>query len=158
MPQLSSSDIKYRRPATLTVTFNPISHGHFQGRLELIFKDENLHQQFMIAKVYKAIVGKREDYEHLRPREPYKPRIRGSRAEVKEVVPGVESPALKTVPWVISLPQSKIPGPLERTLGTGSVGQVISTVRDAFLPAVLNSDSYGRHFKNLVWCEEYRAE
>lgn len=150
--------MKYNSPVTLTVRFSPTIHGHYFDRLELVFEDKNLRQRFSIVKTYKAVVGNRADHELLRPKAPYKPRVRDAREEAKEVVPGVAAPALKVIPWVVALPQAFVPKDLYRILSSGPVGQVIKEVRRAFLPRELIADTYGRHFKSLLWCEEFRME
>ena len=75
-----------------------------------------------------------------------------------EVFEGVAPPALNAIRYVVKLPPSDIPKNLSVVLSTGSTSDVIGRVRRMFVPNTWDSSTYGRHFKYLIWIEEYRME
>lgn len=147
------------RPLVLSVTFKQAHIGRYEDRLELVFRDTQLGQQFVITRIIKAIVGDKALHEQLKPKKPYIPRARSARKEITEVVEGVKPLALKAVPYVAALPKAGIPMPLRRLLeGSESIGRISKQLKSAFLPATLNSKTYGRFFKHLLWIEEAKME
>lgn len=147
------------RPITLKITFRQSHIGRYEDRLELLFEDTQLKKQFIISRTLKAIVGNKTDHEALKPKSPYIPRPRTTRQPEKQVVEGVAPAALDAIPYVGRLPRAEIPQPLLSILsGSETVSQQISHVRRVFIPNILNSDTYGRHFKHLLWIEEFKME
>jgi helicase MOV-10 len=106
----------------------------------------------------RAIVGSQADHDLLRPKAPFVPRKRTTRKPVTEVLPGISPPALNAIPYVVKLSLADIPKNLSQTLSTGSLSDVVGRVRRIFLPKAWDSATYGRHFKNLIWIEEYQME
>jgi len=124
-----------------------------------VFRDTQLGQQFIITRTIKAVVGDKALHEQLKPKKPYIPRARSARKEIKEVVEGVQPPALKVIPYVAALPKAGIPVPLRKLLeGSESIGRISKQLKSAFLPATLNGKTYGRFFKHLLWIEESKME
>ncbi|KAL4254212.1 DNA2/NAM7 helicase family protein [Pleurotus pulmonarius] len=150
--------IKYGSPVAISVTLRQAYDGTCEDRLEMRFKDEKLGKEFAVSRRLRAIIGNREALELLRPVAPYVPRQRTTRLAEKEVVEGVFPPALKAIPYIGRLPHAHIPTPLATTLSSGSRKEIIDRVRKAFLPRSVDSETYGRFFKNLLWIEEHRME
>lgn len=155
-----SSVLTFGRSVTGQVKFREANNGHYEDRLEIIFEDERLGQRFIIVRPVRAIIGNKEDHELLKPVAPFIPRKRIARDPETEILEGVLPPTLKAIPYVVKLAQSEIPKNLSLSLstGSGSLSDVIGRVRRIFLPKSWDSNSYGRHFKNLLWVEEYRME
>jgi len=143
----------------LKITFQQPHIGRYEDRLELLFEDTQLKKQFIISRTLKAIVGNKTDHEALKPKSPYIPRPRTTRQPEKKIVEGVAPPALDAIPYVGRLPRAEIPKPLLSVLsGSETVAQQIAHIRRVFIPQILNSDTYGRHFKHLLWIEEFKME
>lgn len=150
--------LNYGRPASGTVTFRECDNGRYEDRLEITLEDERLHQRFVIVRPLRAIIGNREDHALLKPKAPFVPRKRTAREPETEILEGVLPPSLKAIPYVVKLAFADIPKNLSTSLSTGSLSEVIGRVRRIFLPKAWDSSSYGRHFKNLLWVEEFRME
>jgi helicase MOV-10 len=155
---VSALVITYGKPVNLVVNFKATNGGLYTDRVEITFFDPQLNQQFAIVRAIKAIVGSKADYELLKPRAPYVPRTRHTRQEELEVIPGEAPPTLKAIPWVVKLPEAAIPAPLHSVLSKGSIGEVVRHTQSNFLPSTFESKTYARHFKHILWAEEYRSE
>lgn len=144
---------------TARIKFSEIDHGRYEDRLEILFEDSSLgYQRFVIVRPLKAIVGNKADYELLKAYAPFVPRKRIVREPETQVLEGVLPPTLKAIPYVVALCRADIPKPLAVSLSTGPMQEVVSRIRRVFLPRIWDSNTYGRHFKNLLWVEEYRME
>lgn len=154
----ANTTLTYGRPVTGKAEFRQSHNGRYEDRVEIIFEDEQLDRQFVIVRPLRAIVGSQADHDLLRPTAPFVPRKRRTREPETEVLPGVLPPALKAIPYVVKLPQAGIPKNLSETLSTGSSTDIIGRVRRIFLPKTWDCTTYSRHFKNLIWIEEYRME
>lgn len=133
--------------------------GRYEERVEFIFQDTQLQKRFIISRTLKAIVGNKADHEALRPVIPYVARKRGNRQREDKVVEGVAPPSLKAIPYVGKLPMAPVPLPLMNLLrGPGRVEEKIDDVKTMFIPRQLNVETYGRHFKHLLWIEEIKME
>ena len=154
LPQLLRSSQRI----TISISFTSTFRGRLQDRIELVFEDQSLSQRFVIVRAIRAISGDREDHEQFQPRAPFVPRQRTSRAPETEVVPGVRPPSLGVVPWIVPLPDAIIPKSLSDAVASGSTKEIIERLRTSFLPMLLNNETYGRHFKTLLWAEEHRME
>jgi helicase MOV-10 len=150
--------IGYNATYSFAVTLRQNHNGRAEDRLEILFEDLQLRKRFIIARILRVIVGNRSDHETLRPVAPYKPRKRTARQPETDVVEGIHPPSLKAVPYVVTLPKAPIPANLASALSTGSTKSIVDKIRSLFLPSVLHSDTYARHFKTLVWSEEFRME
>jgi helicase MOV-10 len=117
-----------------------------------------LRKRFIIARILRVIVGNRGDHEMFRPTVPYVPRKRSARQPETKVVEGVLPPSLNAVPYVVPLPKAPIPSNLASTLSTGNTMSIVTNIRRLYLPPVLDSKTYARHFKHLLWIEEFRME
>ena len=148
----------YGRPVIGQVKFRDINNGRYEDRLEIVFEDERLRQRFIIVRPLRVIVGNRRDHELLKPKAPFVPRKRTTREPETEVIEGVLPPSLKAIPYVVKLCFADIPKDLSVSLSTGSLAEVTARVRRVFLPQSWDSNTYARHFKNLLWVEEYRME
>jgi helicase MOV-10 len=152
-------DISNLCPLTIVIEFKQGSIGRYQDRLELVFEDTGLKKRFIITRALKAIVGNKAEHEQLQPKAPYVPRSRSNRTPVLEVVEGVKPPARFIIPYVGPLPKASIPNRLQNILSGGdSVAKITSQIKNIFIPQVLDSSSYGQHFKHLLWIEEYKME
>lgn len=117
-----------------------------------------LRARFIIVRTVRAVVGNATDYNLLRPVAPFVPRKRTQRDAEQEVIPGEVPDALAVIPWVVPLPKANIPQSMAQGLANGSVSELVQRVRRTYLPSVLRPDTYGRHFKTLIWVEEMRSE
>ncbi|KAF7348608.1 Rna helicase [Mycena venus] len=150
--------IGYNTTYSFTVTLRQQYNGRAENRLEILFEDVQLRKRFIIARVLRVIIGNRRDHEQFQPHAPYKPRKRSARQPETNVVEGVLPPSLKAVPYVVPLPMAPIPANLASTLSTGSTTSIVANVRRLYLPFMLDSNTYARHFKHLLWIEEFRME
>jgi helicase MOV-10 len=151
--------VSYSNPIKLKATFRQSHVGRYEDRVELLFKDLQLNKHFLISRTFRAIVGNKADYHLLQPKAPYVPRERLARQPEVTVVAGVDPPSLKGVPYVFKLPKARIPKSLLSALGsTRSPFEGVKRMKNVFLPSTLNSDTYARHFKHLLWIEEFQME
>ncbi|KAJ7669407.1 P-loop containing nucleoside triphosphate hydrolase protein [Mycena polygramma] len=150
--------IGYNKTYPFTVTLRQAHNGRAEDRLEILFEDVQLRKHFIIARILRVIVGNRDDHELLRPIAPYVPRKRSARQPETSVVEGVLPTSLKAVPYVVPLPKAPIPSNLASALSTGSTTSIVTNVRRLYLPPLLDSNTYARHFKHLLWIEEFRME
>lgn len=148
----------YRRPVVIGVRFSTPYSGRMDDRLEIIFEDTALRVTFVIARVLKAIVGSQADYALLKPIAPFQPRRRNRAQPVTKVVPGIPPPSNNVIPYSIKLPVAKLSESLSVALSERSSAKVLDQVRRVFLPKVLDSSTYSRYFKTLLWVEEHRME
>ncbi|KAI3612884.1 rna helicase [Moniliophthora roreri] len=156
----SNRVITYGSSLKVLVKMRQCFFGRHEDRLELVFEDLQLKKRFIIARTLRVIVGSKDDHNNLRPKVPYVPRKRSAinRQPEYEVVEGEMPPSTKAIPYIGALPQSKIPGFLERSLGNGNVKEVVDHLQKVYLPRVLNGETYGKHFKHLLWAEEFQME
>lgn len=133
--------------------------GRYEDRLEFTFEDTQLKKKFIIARLLTVVVGDKADHEALQPRIPYVPRTRSIYKPITEVVEGVKPPALHAIRYVVQLPKANIPVQLQ-TILTGADGpsKLLKTIKAIIMPVSLVSNTYGRHFKNLLWIEEFKME
>ena len=150
--------MKYGRDVHVKVDFKHTLRGSYGARLEFWFQDTTLNQKFAIVRTASAIVGNKEDYDRLRPVAPFVPRKRTTREPETTIIEGVRPAPLGYVRYVVSLPESPIPGHISSALSQGSPDGIVSYFRKSLLPRVLDSTTYGRHFKYLLWAEEHRSE
>ncbi|PFH46786.1 hypothetical protein AMATHDRAFT_50790 [Amanita thiersii Skay4041] len=142
--------INPRQSVKLIITLNQQYIGRYEDRLEFVLKDIQLRKRFFISRSVRAIVGNREDHEKLKPKAPYVPKKWTKRS--------VKPPSLQAIPYIGTLPRAHIPRTISAILAEGSVKEITSHIKRTFLPAVLDSDTFGRHFKALLWVEETRME
>ena len=144
---------------TLVIGFKQAYIGRYRDRLELIFEDTQLKKRFIITRALKAIVGNKAEHKELRPKAPYVPRSRSNRTPVLEVIEGVKPPATSVIPYVVPLPKAPIPTRVRNILSSrDSVAKITGQIRNTFIPQVLDSSTYGQHYKHLLWIEEYKME
>ena len=146
-------------PLTLYIGFKQSYVGRYQDRLELLFEDTKSKKKFIITRALKAIVGNKGEHEALQPKTPYVPRSTSKRSPIIEVIEGIKPPATSVIPYVVRLPKAHIPTPLEDILSSKlSVTKMTERIKSVFMPLNFDSKSHGRHFKNLIWIEEFRME
>ncbi|KAJ6600007.1 P-loop containing nucleoside triphosphate hydrolase protein [Mycena vulgaris] len=150
--------IGYNTTYAFAVTLRQEHNGRAEDRLEILFEDLQLKKRFIIARILRVIVGNRADHDLLRPIAPYVPRKRTARQPETDIVEGVLPPSLKAVPYVVPLPKAPIPNNLASTLSTGNTASIVANLRRLYLPPILDSNTYARHFKYLLWIEEFRME
>ncbi|EMD34731.1 hypothetical protein CERSUDRAFT_54531 [Gelatoporia subvermispora B] len=154
MPQV----VSYGKEVSCPITFRQNNVGRFYDRIEFTFEDTLLKSRFVIIRTVKATVGSSADYELLRPVAPYVPRKRVARNPETELVPGVPPDTLRSIKYVVPLPDAEIPKWLSSLLSQGARSSVTSRIRQSALPASLTSETHGRHFSNLLWVEEYQMD
>ncbi|KAL1743982.1 P-loop containing nucleoside triphosphate hydrolase protein [Schizophyllum fasciatum] len=142
----------------IEVAFHAEFLGIFQDRLEIIFWDVQLKKEFAIVRSLRASVGDPDTFEALKPVAPYQPRRRTDRAPETEVVEGPKPELLDAITYVSKLPQAAIPRYLQDVLSRGSNDEIIGQLRNSFLPRNFNSEGHSKHFKCLLWAEEFRSE
>ncbi|KAJ3555412.1 hypothetical protein NM688_g2589 [Phlebia brevispora] len=151
--------VVYGRGLKLKLIFRQGSIGAYHDRIEIVFRDTKLNQQFVIARAIKAIVGDPAEYAALQPKAPFVPRKRLVRDPETDVVPGDPPPALNSIKYVVKLDQYPIPPSVSRTLThTSSLQNIIRQFRASVLPQALDGSTYGRYYKVLLWAEEHRSE
>ncbi|KAK0452100.1 P-loop containing nucleoside triphosphate hydrolase protein [Desarmillaria tabescens] len=137
---LGTLQLKYRQPLELTVAGCQNFPGRADDRVELAFEDQQLNTQFIICRPIHIIVGDPEAHRALQPKTPYVARKRTARHPETKI-----------------LPKYDIPKNLHATLATGSVPEVVRRLREMFLPPTIEGASYGRHFRHLIWAEEFKS-
>ena len=168
------SKMIYGRETRLIINFTQTYRGRYEDRAEILFEDTQLGKEFVIVRALRVIVGSRADHAALQPVAPYVPRRRTNRAPVTEVVPGVVSlsktyqgrflPGIQApesnaaIRWVVPLPQAGIPTHITSALKFGATKDQVENIKRSALPQILDATTYGRHFKTLLWVEEFQME
>ena len=106
----------------------------------------------------RASVGDKATFEELKPIAPYRPRRRVDRAPETEVVEGPKPELLDAITYIGKLPYANIPTYLHNVLSRGTDNEIVAQLRGGFLPRVFDSAGHSKHFKCLLWAEEYRSE
>jgi len=146
------------KPLTVTLSLKQTNIGRYEERVEFIFEDTQL-KKFIIIRTLKVVVGNQAEHQALMPSAPYVPRVRITRQPMREIIEGIKPPALHAIPYIGGLPKAEIPARLVSTLsGSQATANTVAQVRNIFLPASLDTDTYGRYFKHLLWVEEYKME
>ncbi|TRM60361.1 P-loop containing nucleoside triphosphate hydrolase protein [Schizophyllum amplum] len=142
----------------IEVEFHAEFLGIFEDRLEVVFEDVQLMREFVIVRAMRASVGDRATFDALKPTTPYIPRKRVDRTPETEVVEGPKPEVLDAIAYIGKLPRATIPLRLHDVLSRGKNGEIVGHLRGAFLPRTFDTDGYSKHFKCLLWAEEYRSE
>ncbi|KAH7924362.1 RNA helicase [Leucogyrophana mollusca] len=148
----------YGRPIAATISVRLPHAGRAEDRLEILFEDIILKQRFVIVRPVTVIIGSRADYELLKPKAPFVPRRRTARQPENDVVPGIKPPSSMAIPYVVTLLKALPPTDLVAVLSEQSTSEAIGHVQRVFLPKTLDTTTYARHFKALLWVEEFRME
>ncbi|KAJ8508765.1 hypothetical protein ONZ45_g9006 [Pleurotus djamor] len=156
--QGATSTLLPHKSVNLQVTFRQQDYGRYSERLDITFEDVKLRTRFCISRPLSAIVGNHADHELLAPKAPFVPRQRQAREPEITVVPPVLPPSTKAVPYVVDLPYARIPLRFSSLFRSGPYNHVLNAIKQTFLPRNLNADSYGLHFKYLLWTEEVQSE
>jgi len=170
----TADKIVYGREARLTISFTQPYRGRYEDRAEILFEDTQLGKEFVIVRALRVIVGSRADHAALKPTAPYVPRKRTNRAPASEVVPGVVSlsrtrqgqfllgsqapESNAVIRWVVPLPHAEIPTHISLALKHGSTRVQVENIKNTALPRSFDAATYGRHFKTLLWVEEFQME
>lgn len=112
---------------------------------------------FAIVKPLLAIVGDENDYEMLRPTEPYVPTKRRQREAVKDLTPGQRPPALAAIKWVTPLKEHDMPKALKTIMDLASMKEKIRLLRTGFVPRSLEPQTHARLFHVLLHAEEHQS-
>ncbi|KAJ3561909.1 hypothetical protein NP233_g9903 [Leucocoprinus birnbaumii] len=152
--------VSMAHPINVVITFKQEFIGHYQDRVEIRFEDVTSKKQFIISRTVKAAVGDPSMYNELKPREPYVPRVPVTREPELKVVEGVKPPSQTAIPYVSRLPEAPMPKRLVSALTTSSAAsrENVQAIQSAFLPSSFDAESHGRHFKTMLWIEEFRME
>jgi helicase MOV-10 len=146
----------------LTVTFSvKMIHeyiGRAEDRLELFFEDVHLQSRFIITRPLKVIVGSQSDHKMFKPVAPYVPRKCTKRHPQTSVVEGEAPPSTQAILYIVKLPPALIPKHLAASLSSGTSKEILACLQRVYLLSVLNSETYSKHFKHLVWAEEFQME
>ena len=124
----------------------------------MTFEDVQLKKRFLISRAICVIVGNKEDHEKLKASAPYIPRRRTERKPEGRITEGIKPPVLTAIPYVTRLPEAAIPSGLLAMLSERSSKETVARLKRAYLPAVLDSETFARHFRTLIWIEEQRTE
>ncbi|KAL0958006.1 hypothetical protein HGRIS_000180 [Hohenbuehelia grisea] len=146
------------QPTTIHVKLCQSYIGRCYDRLEFLFEDQRLRKRFIISKALQAVIGNIDDHNQLQPKVPYVQR-QNLRAGIErqpeiDVVPGELPASTKAVPYVVQLPQAPVPKNVLQAVSGGSFEKALQRVRQECVPSVLDTRTYGRHFKQLLWIEE----
>lgn len=60
--------------------------------------------------------------------------------------------------WKVPLPHAEIPGYITLALKYGTTKAQIENIQRSALPRTFDTANYGRHFKVLLWAEEFQME
>lgn len=147
------------KPFALSVVFKQTYPGRYEARLEFIFQDTRLGQPFIITRALKAVVGDKALLHELTPKTPYMPPTESAMKDVKEVIGGAKTAALKAIRYKAKLPQAPIPSPLHDLLSRSEpIAQISKEIKKLFLPESLTTASYRQFFEQLLWVEEMKME
>ena len=154
----SSGDVSAAGSTQIEVAFRGEFLGIFQDRIEVVFEDAQLRKEFVIVRSLRASVGDKETFEELKPVAPYQPRRRVDRSPETEVIEGPKPEVLEAITYIGKLPQANIPRYMHDVLSRSNDKEVVGQLRGTFLPRVFDSANHSKHFKCLLWVEEYRSE
>ncbi|KAI0945598.1 hypothetical protein AcW1_001783 [Taiwanofungus camphoratus] len=140
----------------VVVKFRHSQHGRYEGRIEIMFQDA-FQRPFVIIRQLRAVVGDVADHQLLKASSPFVQRKRIPWKHGQHYLPGRRPPALDAVPWVKKLPQAPMPTAIIEALSR-RLPNVIQSFRTTHLPQTLDHQTHGRHFKTILWVEEYRME
>jgi helicase MOV-10 len=130
----------------------------YEDILYLVFEDIKQRQKFLIARTVRTVVAS-TGYEDLLPQAQSVPKKRISRNRTTNIEPGEAPPALSTIRYVVPLSEASIPEYIAKILSRGgSLSNIIWQFQSSILPRSLQDTTYWRHFKALLWAEEYRSE
>ncbi|KAF9226240.1 P-loop containing nucleoside triphosphate hydrolase protein [Gyrodon lividus] len=146
-------------PTKVVIGFCTPRSGRAEDRLEILFEDRSLGQHFVVVRNLYGIVGNVVDCDPLKVKAPLNLQPRTSSKEEIDVIPGVSSPALRVIPYVVKLPPVTAPPSLVAVLSESStVKGMTEQLRRIFLPKTFDASTYARHFKTLIWVEEFHSE
>jgi len=134
------------------------NRGRYQDRVEFIFDNVSLGQTFTIGRPVQAVVGVAAELEILRPTAPYEPPKPRVREPEGQVIEGERPSALAKINWVVTLPEAGVPDYIPSALERGVRTEQIQRVQRILLPRVLNEETYGKHWKTLLWVEEFQMK
>lgn len=154
----SSGDVSAAGSTRIEVAFRGEFLGIFQDRIEVVLEDVQLRKEFVIVRSLRASVGDKETFEELKPVAPYQPRRRVDRSPETEVIEGPKPEVLDAITYISKLPQANIPRYMHDVLSRSNDKEVVGQLRGTFLPRVFDSTNHSKHFKCLLWVEEYRSE
>lgn len=148
----------HNQPRRLLLKFNTTTLGRFDDRIEFIFRDETLSQQFVIARPILGTIANRAELEALGPIAPYvRPaRRRFHDQEGHDDIPGPRYEFESDVIWVAKLAPFNVPQKIKDILSVGSTNQQIDSIRTMALPPVFDATSYSRHWDTLLYVEELK--
>ncbi|TFK72809.1 RNA helicase [Pluteus cervinus] len=132
--------------------------GRYDDRIEFLFEDLQAKYKFVISRPVRAVVGDRADHQSLRPVAPFVPRPRTRRQREEDVVAGPPLPEASAIQYTTRLLPANIPPHLADVLSKQSQREVVAAVKQDYLPQILSTATYSRHFKTLVWIEEFQAD
>ena len=158
-PENNDRHVNATASVKLVVNIKQTHVGRYEDRLEITFEDLQSKGKFLISRPIRAVIGDKGEHEQLRPKAPFFQRRRAEKKPETHITVGEKPLPLKIIPYVGKLPMAKIPQDLLSILSEGSTTKdVISRVREAYMPGELDTYSYARHFAPLVWIEEHRTE
>ena len=124
-----------------------------------MFQDPKKKWSFVIVRSVKAVVGSKADHDRLKPSAPYTRRRAPPWRKSGSYIPGVRPAAWDAIPYVRKLTQSPIPAEYEVLLGRKDPASAIAQLfRQKYLPSTLNAIVHSKHFRALLWVEEFAQE
>jgi helicase MOV-10 len=139
------------RGCSITITFNPSYEGRHEDTLELNFQDVVRNEQFSITRRLRAVVGSRSDQQMLKPKAPFVKRKFVPLPLEGTIISPLRPPTWSETKWVTFLSEYKAPIELINAAYPPH-GRKVDT--RSLVPPVLNENTYGRRFQNLLWIEE----
>ena len=143
------------RPRTLNLQFSPRELGRFEDRIEFVFRDAALSEQFSIARNVRAVVANAAELAALGPIAPFRrPPRRKFIDRDGDDIPGVRFPFESEIQWVAKLGKYDVPFALQQAVAAGSPEEQLQAVKTRFLPAEVTTTTYSRHWGSLLHLEE----
>lgn len=137
----------------VAVMFSPQEHqGFHRDRVELMFRNPDLDEPFVITRTLCGLVGVGEEYKRLQPTTPYKPR-KAVKEWARTSLEGEKPPALANITWKIPLPQAHVSQDVKDALTHREAPEREIDVRQ-LLPNELDSESYAQKWQILLHVEE----
>ncbi|TFK72808.1 P-loop containing nucleoside triphosphate hydrolase protein [Pluteus cervinus] len=143
-------------PTKIMVILRTSGVGQFEDRLILTFTRISDGLQWVITRPVIATIGNSAAHAAFPPTAPYIPPTSRAYAPVHEVIPGVEAPALKAIPYVRRLPLAKVPQSFQVLMTRSEDGGPSLPLIRARIPARLTMGTYPHFFKGLLWIEELK--
>ncbi|KAM5541781.1 hypothetical protein V8D89_004510 [Ganoderma adspersum] len=154
---LNPTAIAQGQTLLLPIRFRHDQRGHFEGRVEIVFKKTG-SSSFSIWRTVKVVVGEAADRERLKPVTKYVRRPRAPWHHGRPVISGDRPPALVATPWVKKLTPAPIPADIEDMVKTKPSEAAIGYITQRYMGGgTLSKENHWSFFRALLWVEEVRT-